>query len=193
MTTTRMGDTVRVLNRLRAEGVIGSYAIAGAVAAFRHVEATLTEDLDLLVSLQADGGSGLVSIAPILERLGQLGYSEFRMEGVVIEGWPVQFLPIASALDAEAADQAEDVEIATSQEDVVEPTRALRAEHVVATSLNVGRPKDFIRIHQYLEENAVDLDALRAVLERHGLVDKWRSFCVRTGVADPLFPGRMLP
>jgi len=187
MTTTRMGDTVRVLNRLRAEGVIGPYAIAGAVAAFRHVEATLTEDLDLLVSLQAAGGSGLVSIAPILDRLRELGYAEFRMEGVVIEGWPVQFLPVASALDAEAVEQAEDVEIPTSLEGISEPTRALRAEHVVAKAVELGRSKDFIRIHQYLEENAVDIDALRAVLERHGLKDKWRSFCMRTGVTDPIF------
>ena len=191
MTTTRMGDTLRVLNRLRTEGIIGPYAIAGAVAAFRHVEATLTEDLDLLVALQAPGGSGLVSIEPILARLRALGYSEFRMEGVLIEGWPVQFLPVASALDAEAVDQAEDVEVPTSQEGASEPTRALRAEHVVATSLKVGRPKDFIRIHQYLEEAAVDLDALGQVLERHGLTDKWQAFCTRTGVADPLFPDRM--
>jgi hypothetical protein len=182
-----MGDTIRVLNRLRAEGVIGPYAIAGAVAAFRHVEATLTEDLDLLVSLQAVGGSGLVTIEPILARLHVLGYGEFRMEGVVIESWPVQFLPVASPLDAEAVEQAEAVEIPTSEAGVSEPTRALRAEHVVATALVVGRPKDFVRIHQYLEEKAVDLDALRRVLEQHGLTDKWRAFCRRTGAADPIF------
>jgi hypothetical protein len=187
VTTTRMGDTLRVLNRLQTEGVIGIFAIAGAVAAFRHVEATLTEDLDLLVSLETAGGSGLVTIEPILARLRALGYSEFRLEGVVIEGWPVQFLPVASALDAEAVEQAEDVEIPTSEEGVAVPTRALRAEHVVATSLNVGRPKDFIRIHQYLDEKAVDLDALRTVLERHGLKEKWRAFCMRTGVTDPVF------
>lgn len=185
MTTTRMGDTIRVLNRLRAEGVIGQYAIAGAVAAFRHVEATLTEDLDLLVSLETAGGSGPVSIAPIVERLRELGYSELRKEGVVIEGWPVQFLPVANALDAEGIEQAEDVEIATSQEGVSERARALRAEHVVATSLSVGRPKDFIRIHQYLEEHAVERDVLRAVLVRHGLAE-WRAFCMRSGIVDPL-------
>jgi len=187
MTTTRMDDTLRVLNQLRAEGVIGPYAIAGAVASFRHVEATLTEDLDLLVTLAAVGGSGLVTIQPILIRLDELGYSEFKDEGIVIEGWPVQFLPVASALDAEAVEQAEDVEIPTSVEGASEPTRALRAEHVVAKAVELGRPKDFIRISQYLEGDAVDLEALRAVLERHGLRDKWRSFCMRTGVADPIF------
>jgi hypothetical protein len=25
------------------------------------------------------------------------------------------------------------------------------------------------------------------VLERHGLKDKWRVFCMRTGVTDPIF------
>jgi hypothetical protein len=101
-----MGDTIRVVNRLHAEGVIRLYAIAGAVAAFRHVEATLTEDLDILVSMQASDRLGLLSPEPILTRLRELGYPEFKMEGIVIEGWPVQFLRVASALDAEAVEQA---------------------------------------------------------------------------------------
>jgi hypothetical protein len=37
MVTTRVGDTIAVLNRLEAEGTISSYAIAGAVAALRHL------------------------------------------------------------------------------------------------------------------------------------------------------------
>ena len=67
------------------------------------------------------------------------------------------------------------------------PARALRAEHVVAKAVTVGRPKDFIRIHQYLEESAVNLGALRQVLERHGLRDRWRAFRMKIGVADPVF------
>ena len=35
---------------MEADGVIGRYAIAGAVAAYNYIEPTLTEDLDILVS-----------------------------------------------------------------------------------------------------------------------------------------------
>ena len=187
MTATKMADTLRVLNRLQAEGLIGLYAIAGALAAFRHIEATVTDDLDLLVSLKTGGGSGLAVLEPVFARLRAWGYSEFRSEGIVVESWPVQFLPVASDLDAEALEQAETLELPTGTPGVSVPSRALRAEHVVATSLKVGRPKDFIRIHQYLEEGAVDLAALREVLVRHGLEAQWQAFCRRAGVADPIF------
>lgn len=187
MTSIKMGDTLRVLNRLQAEGVIGTYAIAGAIAAFRHIEATLTDDLDLLVSINAQGGAALVVLEPIFARLRAWGYSEFKLEGIVIEGWPVQFLPVASDLDAEALEQAENIELPLGPPDMSVPTRALRAEHVVAISLKVGRPKDFVRIHQYLEEEAIDLGALRGVLMRHGLKEAWHAFCRRTGVVDPIF------
>lgn len=187
MTTTKLGDTLEVLNRLLSEGLIEAYAIAGAVAAFRHVAATLTEDLDLLVSLKTKGTSGLVTLQPLLDRLKALGYSDFRMEGLVIGDWPVQFLPVASDLDAEALEKAEDVQVPTSKEGISVHTRALRPEHVVAIALRLGRPKDFVRIHQYLEEQAVDIDALRGVLERNGLKERWKTFCKRTGARDPVF------
>lgn len=43
-----------------------------------------------------------------------------------------------NASGREAIEQAEDVAIPTSEDGVSVPTRALRAEHVVATSLMVG-------------------------------------------------------
>jgi hypothetical protein len=69
------------------------------------------------------------------------GYTEFRHAGVVGGGWPVEFLPIATALDAEGLDQAQDVE----QEPGL-TVRVLRPQHLVATALSVGRPKDHVRI-----------------------------------------------
>jgi hypothetical protein len=188
MTTTRMGNTITVLNRLQAEGAIGRYAIAGAVAAFRHVAATVTDDLDLLVSLGDATTSGLVLLDPIYRRLKALGYSQFDREGLVIEGWPVQFLPVASALDEEALEQAEEVEIPTSEPGRSVLTRAIRAEHIVAKALGVGRAKDLIRVHQFIEERAVDLSVLKAVIDRHGLNEAWRLFCMRSNLTDPLSP-----
>lgn len=95
-----------------------------------------------------------------------MGYAERSDVGYVIEGWPVQFLPVASPLDEEALDKAIDVDIAFAGEAPLK-ARCLRAEHVVATAVRVGRPKDWARIPEFLEQNAVDLEALRDVLKGH--------------------------
>ena len=52
-----------------------------------------------------------VAAGDIISYLKDKGYSEFRKEGLVIEGWPVQFLPAADDLDAEALARAEEVEV----------------------------------------------------------------------------------
>jgi hypothetical protein len=180
-------DTFRVIDRMVADRVIGRYAVAGAVAALNYVEPTLTHDVDILISveeLQDPAKTGLVTLEPIFAYLRKAGYSQFAAEGIVIEGWPVQFLPVASRLDAEGLDQAVGIEVETTEGPLLVPT--LRPEHIVATALRVGRPKDRIRIAQFLEEGVVDLGALRAVLERHNLMRDWSAFCALTGISDPL-------
>ena len=182
-----MKQTLETINRMQADGVIGLYAIAGAVATYNCVESSATEDLDVLFSFDAAPGqpqSGLITLSPIISYLKDKGYSEFRKEGLVIEDWPVQFLPAADDLDAEALARAEEVEIEMPSEGSV-TTRVLRPEHLVAIALRVGRPKDRIRIIQFLDEQAVDVQALCDVIGRHGLRDAWRTFCNRTGISDP--------
>jgi len=181
-------QTLEVINRMEADGVVGRYAIAGAVAAYNYVEPAVTEDLDILISFDRhprQPKSGLATLAPVLSYLQQKGYAEFRREGLVIAGWPVQFLPVADDLDAEALAQAEEVEIEISPAEGSVTSRVLRPQHIVATALRTGRPKDRIRIAQFLEENAVDLAALCDVIFRHGLQPAWRAFCRQTGFADP--------
>ena len=183
-----MKQTLDVINAMEAEGVIGRYAIAGAVAAYNYIEPTVTEDVDVLISLDLPSSavrSGLVTLAPILSYLKSRGYGEYRKEGLLIEGWPVQFLPVADDLDAEALSQAQDLEITVNASDGPVKTRVLRPEHLVAISLRVGRPKDAIRIIQFLDAGAVDLERLRQILASHHLTDAWRSFCRQAGIADP--------
>lgn len=186
---TAMKSTFRVINRMVEDGVIGKYAVGGAVAALNYIEPTLTDDLDVLISvddLAVKPRSGLVSLEPLYGYLRKVGYGEFRKEGVVIEGWPVQFLPVANDLDAESLAQAVEVEISSEQGAPATRVRMLRAEHVVATALlKVGRPKDLIRVTQFLSEKAVDLARLHAVLERHDLLNAWVKFCAQTGISDP--------
>jgi len=88
-----MKQTLDVINAMEAEGVIGRYAIAGAVAAYNYIEPALTNDLDILVSFDqpaTEAASSLISLEPIYSYLKKKGYDEHHEEGIAIEGWPVQ-------------------------------------------------------------------------------------------------------
>lgn len=181
-----MRETLEVINRVEADGVIGRYAIGAAVAALYYIEISSTEDLDIFVSFDEAQGpleSGLITLAPILTYLAARGYAEFHKEGVLIEDWPVRFLPIANDLEAEALAKAREVEMDTPLGGV--PTKILSPEYLIANALRVARPKDFLRIVQFLDEDAVDLTILREVLQRHDLMAAWKAFCFRTGTTDP--------
>ena len=181
-----MKQTLDVLNAMEADGIIGRYALAGAVAAYNYIEPTVTEDLDILVAFRQPSGQGIasmISLTPIFSYLKAKGYAEFRKEGIVVEDWPVQFLPVADALDAEALAQAEEILIDEPQGSV--RTRVLRPEHLAAIALRVRRPKDLVRITQFLEENVIEHSALCDVIERHGLKNAWTLFCKQTGITNP--------
>lgn len=120
---------------------------------------------------------------PQLRSLAERRYTERRDEGIVIGAWPVQFLPVASELDAEALDHALDEVIRVGQEDEVR-TRILRPEHLVAIAFKIGRPKNYFRIAQFLETGAVHTASLCAVLDRHGLRQLWQKCCDRAGISD---------
>lgn len=55
-------------------------------------------------------------------------------------------------------------------------TWVMLAEHLVAIAIFTGRAKDHIRVLQFIEEKAVDLTMLRAILENHALLSKWERF-----------------
>jgi hypothetical protein len=183
-----MKQTIDVINRMEADGIIGRYAICGAVAAYNYIEPALTDDLDILVAFepgQAQPQSGLVTLGPVLSYLKGKGYSEFQREAVLIEGWAIQLIPVASDLDAEALAKAEPVDLEVNPAEGSVKTRVLRPEYIVATALRVDRAKDRLRIVQFLDEEAVEIDILCDVLRRHGLADAWRAFCRTTGITNP--------
>jgi hypothetical protein len=171
-----MAETFDVLNDLVTQNVIQTYAIAGAVAAYNYIEPTVTDDFDILVSFDTTR-FGLVSLGPILTALRAMGYTQFRNEGIVVEGWTVQFLPVASPLDVESLQNAEAVNVTLGGRTI--PTRVLRPEYLVA---EVGRPKDAARIAQFVEEQAVNMNLLNSVLERFHLTDAWMKLCYRLGI-----------
>ena len=151
---------------MQADGVIGRYAIAGAVAAYNYIEPFLTEDLEVLVSLDD-------------ERDGEIR----NLARAVIEGRELHFLSVSNPLDMEALADAEQVELHDERDNPL-LTCVLKAEHLVARGLRAGRPQDLICISALVEERAVDLDAPCDVLSRHGLDSAWQEFCSRTGIGE---------
>ncbi|HEV2799660.1 MAG TPA: hypothetical protein VGW12_04140 [Pyrinomonadaceae bacterium] len=163
-----MEKTLQVLNRMQADGVLGQYAIGGAIAATFYIEPVSTSDLDIFFTAAAASGQFL-SLAPLYDYLAASGY-EAAGEAVEIEGWPVQFLPAFNQLLEEALAQAETIQFKST------PTRVMRAEHLVAVMLQTGRPKDYSRIIQFLEVDAVQWSRLSDVLTRHDLTAHWEEF-----------------
>jgi len=55
-----MKATLEVINRMRTDGVIGKYAIGGAVGATFYLEPSATLDIDVFVSFQTPIQTGLI-------------------------------------------------------------------------------------------------------------------------------------
>jgi hypothetical protein len=161
--------TIEAINQMQADGVIRQYAIGGAVGATFYLEPAATLDVDIFVMLPTAPGSPLLSLGPLYDYLKARGCT-VKDEHIVVGGWPVQFLPPSDELEREAVAES----APTTVEGVT--TWVMSAEHLVAVALRTGRPKDAIRILQFIEQHAVDRNKLQRVLERHGLTSKWKRF-----------------
>jgi len=164
-----MKATLQVINQMQADGVIGKYAIGGAVGATYYLEPSATQDVDVFVALTSRPGVPLLSLAPIYEYLTARGH-KIEREHLIIEGWPVQFLPPSGPLEEEALEQAVETEV----EGTV--TWVITAEHLAAMALKTGRAKDFARLLQFVEAGALDATSLNLSLEKHRLHEKWQEF-----------------
>src|SRR5271167_517746 len=129
---------------MQADGVIGKYAIGGAVGATLYLEPAATLDVGIFVTLPTAPGSVLLSLAPLYEYLKARG-GTLKDEHIVVGGWPVQFLPPSNELEREAVAES----ASTTVEGVT--TWVMSAEHLVAIALSTGRSKDHIRIVQFIE------------------------------------------
>lgn len=164
-------ETIAIINQMQADGVIGRYAIGGAVgAALYRVEVDSTDDVDVYVVLNPLPGRMLVSLDPVYEYLEARG-CRLDIEGYsVIAGWKVQFLPADKPLLKEAL--RESVEKHVEQL----PVSVFTLEHLAAIALQLGRPKDKIRLPRFLGSEDFQESRFSEILERHGLSDKWQKF-----------------
>jgi hypothetical protein len=156
----------QILNDLVREGKVANYAIGGAIAAVFYVEPFATQDIDVFVMMKTETG-GLVTTIPGWEYLKAHGYTEIRGEAIVVEDWPVQFIPVSNALEEEAFLNA------TTLDFDGEPVRVVLAEHLVAIMLRTARLKDLARVEMFLSQDAVDQDLLLDIVRRHKLEKQW--------------------
>ena len=166
-----MKATLQVLLLLRSEDRLARFALGGAVAASFYIEAVATEDLDIF-SIFEPSASGLLTLAPLYERLRQLG-ATLQGEHVLIHGWPVQILPAYTPLVEAAVVNA----VERRYEDVAVPV--VTADYLCAIALQTGRVKDFQRVYSLLEAGCVDAAALRRLIAAHGLQERWNAYARR--------------
>jgi hypothetical protein len=164
-----MKATLATINRMQADGVIGSYAIGGAVGATFYIEPSATLDIDIFVSLRQAPGQPIVSLQPIHDYLLKRNCAA-QGEYIIIAGWQVRFLPPGDSLGEEALSEAVETDIEGTK------TWVMTAEHLVALAVRLGRAKDHARILQFIEAGVLNPAKLDQTLARHGLLEKWERF-----------------
>lgn len=158
------------LNALKARGLIGAHAVGGAMAFIYWAEPFETRDVDIFAELPTTA-SGLLHLAPVWEYLvaqGGAPEGQFIRLGRLL----LDFVPPNDALDDEAI--AEAVEVRVGEE----TTRVFTPEHAVAIALRTWRGKDREHIDRLIRTGRRPLDhtRLQAILQRYGLVQRWRRF-----------------
>ena len=114
-----MRDVAQLLNEMRAAGVICDYALFGAAAQMRYTEPVATLDADVLVALPSPERMDVLS--PVYEFCTGKGFLS-EGEAVRVGAWPVQFIPVFSALTREALEHAD------TDDFEGEPFRVVRAD-----------------------------------------------------------------
>jgi len=165
----KLKKTLALINEMQRAGVIGRYAIGGAVGATFYLEPVATVDIDVFVALHPEPGQMIATPKPIYDFLAAHGCKS-EGEYIIIGEWPVQFLPPTGPLAEEAIVQAREIDVEG------ERTFIFSAEHLVAIALQTGRAKDKARILQFVEAGILDMQRLRQILKRHTLLDRWGSF-----------------
>ncbi len=160
---------IDVANEMLAEGVIDRFAIAGAVGATFYLEPISARSVDILVTVRPAPGSLTIDPHPIFDYVTTRG-GKIVGEHVVLEDWPLQFLPPTGPLAEEALAQAVESDVAGT------PMRVLTAEHLAAIALQTARAADRALLLHFIEAEALDFARFRAILARHALVDAWRKF-----------------
>jgi hypothetical protein len=156
---------LKIINSLRKSGLIEEYAIGGGIAATYYIEPILTFDLDIFFIPREEK---LDVLAPIYDDLIKRG-CRLQKELVIVEGVPVQFIPVYNILIKEAVEKAAEAAYKKVK------TRILRPEYLLAIALQTNRSKDRERAIQLLQQAKLDSKSLATLLKKFGLYDRYRK------------------
>jgi hypothetical protein len=159
-----MEKALQVIEGMTRLGIIKAYAIGGGIAATYYIEPILTYDLVIFFIPIKEG----LDVAPIYEFARGRGYVE-QAEALLIEGFPVQFIPAYNDLVREAVADASTLRYRDAEAKVV------RAEYLAAIALQTGRAKDRERVIRLLEEADIDTELLARIVGQHGLGDRLKK------------------
>jgi hypothetical protein len=167
-----------VLEQLLADGVIQKYAIGGATAAGFHGEPLATRDIDVFCYLDLPDGAFLITLEPIFKKLAELGFTNFDEEGILIHGFPVQFLPVSTPLEKEAVENARVINWESHTIRVMSP------EFLAAIAIVVGRPKDRARLVYLYSLQGFNKSEFTDIIRRQGLSETWSAWAKGLGLLE---------
>lgn len=161
-----MEKTLKIIKGLKEQKILEDFSIGGGIAALYYIEPLLTYDLDIFfVPIE----NSIDVLTPIYKYLKERGYKA-KKEHVLIEGIPVQFIPVYNDLVKEAVQCSVEVKYGRIK------TRVLGLEYLVAVMLQTYRPKDREKLVKVFEEAKIDLKLLEKILKKYGLYDKYVQF-----------------
>lgn len=156
-----MEKTLHIINQMMSEGLFSRYAIGGGIAILFYIEPVATFDLDIFIILPGNSGP-LISLSPLYEWLKKRGYKAIK-EQVIIEGIPVQFIPVYNDLVTESVNNALKKTYGKTTTFVLSP------EYIAAIMIQTFRPKDRERLILLLEQSGLSRNKLDVILEKYSL------------------------
>jgi hypothetical protein len=159
-----MEKTLKVINKMVSEGVIGDYAIAGSIGVFFYTQSFPTKDLDIIVYPQKTP-SGIIHFSKIYLYLKSKGY-KIKGQNFIIEGVPVDFIAPDKLME-------EALENAVTKTFGKTKTKVLKPEYLYAIALKTGRKQDFRKIDLLSTETLINKKLLANIVQRHNI--KWKD------------------
>jgi len=165
-----MKKTLEVINKLEKDGIIEGYAVGGATALLFYTEPALTFDLDIFICLPGKlQSTGIIDFSSLYRNLEAQGYKADK-EHIMIEGIPVQFIPVYNSLVEEAVKNSKPYEY----EGV--PIKVLTIEYLLVIMIDTNRPKDRERVRKILEEVTFDRHFFESLVKKYSLDKKWEKY-----------------
>lgn len=139
--------------------------LGGAIASIFYIEPIATYDLHVFFTFD-DNQNKIISLDPIYQWMEKRGYKT-SMEHIIIEGVPVQLIPVYNDLIREAVLNSIEKKFNKTTVNVISP------EYLIAIMLQTSRTKNKERILRFIDEVKINYSALKKILIKFSLEKKF--------------------